>query len=61
MTEQINKIVLHLKERFTEIHSQLVAERNQSDSLKNKMNRTLHKSFKAITNEQIIYKSYRCW
>ncbi len=37
MTEQINKIVLHLKERFTEIHSQLVAERNQNDSLKDKM------------------------
>ena len=37
MTEQINKIVLHLKERFTEIHSQLVAERGQNESLRSEV------------------------
>ena len=37
MTEQINKIVLHLKNRFTEIHTQLLAEREQNESCKNEM------------------------
>lgn len=34
MTEQINKIVLHLKNKFAEIHSQLVAERVEVENLK---------------------------
>jgi cell division protein FtsL len=41
MTEQINTIVLHLKNRFTEIHSQLVAERAQNDSLKNEVSQLI--------------------
>ncbi|MDD2981783.1 MAG: hypothetical protein PHQ74_00190 [Crocinitomicaceae bacterium] len=42
MTEQINTIVLHLKNRFTEIHSQLVAERAQNDSLKNEVSQLIN-------------------
>ena len=37
MTEQINNIVLHLKQRFIEIHSQLVEERNQNEVLKSEV------------------------
>lgn len=39
MTDQINKIVLHLKNKFTEIHSQLVAERVEVENLRNEKSR----------------------
>ncbi len=40
MTEQINKIVLHLKQRFTEIHSQLVVARDQNEMLKKEVSQS---------------------